>query len=267
MRPNSLRHLALVCLCASLFACKKEEQPAQPAPTGSATESSADPRLAPEPGDPPAADPHAGLGAGDGDAGAAGSPHGGNPHAGVGGGAPAGGGGMGMGAPGKAPEKTADGRVVLGPVTAKVPKSWKEKPPSSGMRAAEWTIPGKEGEAELAVFFFGSGGAGGAQANLDRWIGQFAQADGSDSKKKAKTETKKVAGMPVTLVEVTGRYVAAVMPGQSEKHDKPDHMLLGAIVETSAGPYYFKLVGPKATVTGARKDFLGFIESQKPGEK
>jgi hypothetical protein len=266
MRPHRFRHIALLGMCAALAACKKEEQPAQPAPTGSETESRADPRLAPEPGEPPPDDPHAGLGAGD--AGAAGDPHGGgDPHAGLGGGAHGGGGGMGMGAPGKAPEKTADGRVVLGPVTVKPPKSWKEKAPSSSMRAAEWTIPGKAGEAELAVFFFGSGGAGGVQANLDRWISQFAQPDGSDSKSKAKIEKKKAAGMPVTLVEVSGRYVAAVMPGQAEQHDKPDHMLLGAIVETSAGPYYFKLVGPKATLTAARKDFLAFIDSQQPGGK
>lgn len=172
-----------------------------------------------------------------------------------------------MGGPGRAPDKTADGRVILGPVTLAVPKSWKEKTPSSSMRAATWTVPGKAGEAELAVFYFGASGAGGAQANLDRWLGQFQQADGSPSADKAKIDKKQIASMPVTTVEVTGRYVAEMRPGGGEKHDKPDYMMLAAIVETSAGPYYYKLVGPKGTITAARKDFQGFIASQKPAEK
>ena len=266
MKRNPRTHLLVLGLCTSLLglaACSKEKADpgAQPAPAAE-SESRVDPRLSPEPGaQDPGADPHAGVAGGDAGAGA-------NPHGNLGSGAPPHGGGMAAaGTPGKAPEKTADGRVILGPVTAAVPKSWKEKTPSSGMRAAEWAIPGKSGDAELAVFFFGSGGAGGAQANLDRWLGQFEQADGSPSADKAKIDKKEVAGMPVTLVEVTGRYVAAVTPGASEKHDKPDQMMLGAIVETSAGPYYFKLVGPKDTVQAARKDFRGFIDSQKPGAK
>ena len=258
------RHLLLLCVSASLVAAacsKKKDEETSPSPAASGPESSeGDPRLAPSPGEDTedtAGDPHAGLG----DAGAA------NPHAGMGGDNPHAGMGMGMGGPGKAPEKTADGRVVLGPVTLAVPKSWQEKTPSSSMRAATWAIPGKAGEAELAVFYFGSGGAGGAQANLDRWLGQFEQADGSKSADKAKIEKKEIAGMPVTTVEVTGRYVASMTPGAQQKHDSPDFMMLAAIVETSGGPYYYKLVGPKDTVSEARKDFRGFIESQKPGAK
>lgn len=273
MRSHRTRPFLLLSLCASLVALaactkKKDDAPAEPATPTASSEPEVDPRLAPDPGEhgsehPPvgdagAANPHAGMG---------GNPHaeaGGNPHAG---GAPPPPMAGGMGTPGKPPEKTADGRVILGPITAAVPRSWKEKPPKSGMRAAEWTIPGKAGEAELAVFYFGGGGAGGAKANLDRWIGQFEQADGSPSASKAKIEEAKVAGMPVTFVEVAGRYVAAVMPGANEKHDKADHMMLAAIVETSEGPYYYKLVGPKETVISARKDFRGFIESQKAGGK
>jgi hypothetical protein len=241
------RLICLAALCvAGLVACKKDAPPEEAAPSAAApaesAESRADPRLASGP-----------------DAGAAPGPHGGGDAVPRHGG-PAGGAGG-----GRTVEKTADGRVVLGPVTGSLPKDWKDRPTSSGMRAAEWTIPGKAGEAELVVYYFGTGGAGSAEANLDRWLKQFEQPDGTPSADKAKIDKKKVAGMPVTLVEVSGRYVAAVMPGASEKHDKPDHMMLGAIVETSGGPYYFKLVGPQATVTAVKKDFHGFIDSMKPG--
>jgi hypothetical protein len=261
---SHIRSYLLLGLCASLVALaactkKKDDAPAEPA---NASAPEVDPRLAADPaeqGEHGATHPPAG------DAGAAGDPHGGaaagNPHGGTNVPPPMAGG---MGTPGKLPEKTSDGRVILGPVTAAVPKKWKEKPPKSNMRAAEWIIPGKAGDAELAVFYFGAGGAGGAKANLDRWIGQFEQPDGSPSASKAKIEEKKVADMPVTFVEVAGRYVAAMTPGAQEKHDKADHMMLAAILETAEGPYYFKLVGPQATVTAARKDFRGFIESHKP---
>ena len=250
--------LGLSALLAGPIACKKEQPAESPAPAESkSAESDIDPRLAGggdggPPGGAHGGNPHA----------AGGNPHaaGGNPHAG--GGAPHA--GMGGGRAAREPERTADGRVILGPVTLKVPVDWKGIPVSSSMRAAQWSIPGKGGEAELVVYYFGAGGAGGVQANLDRWIQQFSQADGSSSNEKARTDKKKVAGMPVTLVEVSGRYVAAVRPGAAEKHDKPDYTLLGAIVETSTGPYYYKLVGPKDTVAAVEKDFTAFIESQKP---
>ncbi|HTE54086.1 MAG TPA: hypothetical protein VK698_24700 [Kofleriaceae bacterium] len=260
--------LVLLASSLGLVACKKsaEQQPSEP-PAGDpkAAESRVDPRLAsPDGADGGAADPHAGIDPHGGTPdphGGAPDPHGGAPDPHGGGMAGASGGG------GRVAEKTPDGRAILGPVTALVPKGWQEKPTSSGMRTAQWMVPGKAGEAELVVYYFGPGGAGGADANLERWIGQFEQPDGSPSASKAKTAKKTVGALAVTTVEVTGRYVAAMSPGAPEKNDKPDHMLLGAIVETMNGPYYFKMVGPKETMTGAKKQFTAFIDSLKPGAK
>lgn len=272
VRFGRILSLSLLLSLAGGAACskKKNDEPAEPkAAEPAMPESSVDPRLASSddagamtnPHGGAMANPHGGVMANPhGEAGAA-NPHGGlSPHER---GMPAAGGGGG----GSTVEKTADGRAVFGPVTAAVPKDWKESPTSSSMRVAQWTLPGKAGDGELVVYYFGTGGAGGAEANLTRWIGQFEQKDGSPSDKKAKIDKKTVAGMAVTQVEVTGRYVAAVMPGSPEKNDKPDYMMLGAIVETSAGPYYFKAVGPEATLKAARKSFDGFVASLKPGDK
>jgi hypothetical protein len=38
------------------------------------------------------------------------------------------------------------------------------------------------------------------------------------------------------------------MPGGGDPIDKADQALIGAIVASPKGPYYFKLVGPKKTV-------------------
>jgi hypothetical protein len=241
----------LCLLLGAPLACskKKVDQPPAEPTAAEGLEPRPDPRLAGGDQDTQgtAPNPHAGGAA---------NPHGENPHAGMGG--DMGGGG------GRTTEKTPDGRVVLGPLSGAVPKDWQEHPTTSGMRVGQWTVAGKEGEAELVVYYFGAGGAGGVDANLDRWINQFEQPDGSPSKNKSKTEKKTVNGMPTTLVEVTGKYVASMTPGATEKNDKPGSMLLGAILETAAGPYYFKMVGPQGTMTAARKSFHDFIASMKP---
>ena len=44
------------------------------------------------------------------------------------------------------------------------PDGWKSSPPSSSMRKAQFTA----GDAEVVFFYFGPGGGGGVQANVDR---------------------------------------------------------------------------------------------------
>ncbi len=185
-----------------------------------------------------------------------------NPHAGVdmsgaGGGNPHGGVDMsGGGGGGAIPEQTAartleklpDGRLALGPFSIAAPAGWTEKPITSSMRTAHFVLPGPAGEAELIVYYFGEGGAGGVQANLDRWLGQFQQPDGKPSKDVAKIEKAKFAGQEATIVSVSGRYVTTSMPGGGDPIDKADQALIAAIVGSPKGMYYWKLVGPKATV-------------------
>ena len=71
-----------------------------------------------------------------------------------------------------------------------VPEDWKSVPAKSSMRLLQIALPGTSGpdsDGELSVFYFGPS-AGTVQMNINRWIGQFSQPDGSSSKDKAKTE-------------------------------------------------------------------------------
>ncbi|NOT62831.1 MAG: hypothetical protein HOP19_21695, partial [Acidobacteria bacterium] len=141
------------------------------------------------------------------------------------------------------------------------PKSWKLGP-ERPMRSATYLIPAAAGDpegGECAVF---ANIGGGVQANVDRWIGQFKQADGSDSKAKAKTEKKTINNMPVTLIELTGTFNgggAMMNPGAPPPAEKTGYRLLGAIVEAPSGPLYFKLTGPAKTVTAAQADFMALL--------
>jgi gluconolactonase len=157
---------------------------------------------------------------------------------------------------GTAPSSTATRDVKAGGLALKVPASWKEEKPTSTMRAAQLLVPAAEGDkegAELIVFYFGAGGAGPDQANVDRWIGMFS----AEGRKSTTREGKSSAGAYV-LAEITGTYLKRAGPpgAGGEATPVPGSKMLGAIVKTESGPYYVRLTGPAKTVDGSRKDFL-----------
>ncbi len=204
------------------------------------------------------ADPHAGMPVGPGAGGA--DPHAGMP---MGGGAPAGaprGGGEPVVA-GPPPAFAPAIRPAAGGVTWTASAPLVGRRPSSGMRAAEYGIAGQDPDAQLAVFYFGEGGGGGVQANVDRWVAQFTQPDGSPSGTAAHVTTRTVAGMRVTLIDLTGTFGGGMpgMPGASAA--KPNYRLLGAIAEGPHGAIFFKLTGPQAALTAAEPAFQQLVGS------
>ncbi|HTL42897.1 MAG TPA: hypothetical protein VL262_01075 [Vicinamibacterales bacterium] len=151
-----------------------------------------------------------------------------------------------------------------GHLTFHAPAAWHTRPPASSMRVAEFVIPhapDDSEDAELIVYYFGAQGGGGAQANIDRWIGQMQQPDARPPADSAKTETRTINGLAVTGVDVSGTYVAEVRPGASEHYNKPDFRLLAAVVSTPNGPYYIKLTGPSRTVAAAKPAYDAFLGS------
>jgi hypothetical protein len=160
-------------------------------------------------------------------------------------------------------DKLADGRLALGPFSVVPPSGWAPKPVTSNMRAADFVMPGKAGEAELIVFYFGPPGAGSIDDNVHRWVDQFQQPDGKSSRDAAKIEKTRFGGQDATYVSLAGRFVSQGMPGGGGPVDKPDQALLAAIVSSPSGPYYFKLVGPKETVDANAKVFRAMLGSLK----
>jgi hypothetical protein len=144
-----------------------------------------------------------------------------------------------------------------------VPAGWTSKPPTSSMRIAEFTLPRATGDSEdasVTVFFFGASQGGNVQANIDRWIGQMAQPDGQPSSKVAKTTASTAAsGLKLSIVDVSGTYVAEVAPGSSERFNKPGFRQIAVYVATPGGPYFVKCVGPAATVAKWHDSLQAFL--------
>ena len=131
------------------------------------------------------------------------------------------------------------------------------------MRAATYLIPaaaGDQEDAECAVFV---NIGGGVQANVDRWIGQFEQADGSASKDKAKTKQETINGIPVTIIDLGGTYKGGGVAMGQPSAPKTGYHLLGAIAEAPSGLVYFKLTGPAKTVAAAQSEFQTMLKSLK----
>lgn len=153
-------------------------------------------------------------------------------------------------------------RVTLGPFSMAAPRAWVVEPVTSSMRAAQFELPAAAGlEAELVVYYFGEGGAGSVDANLERWFGQFTQEDGRATRDVARIEHARFADQEATVVSVAGHFHAAAMPGGTEVIDRPDQAMLAAIVESPSGPYFFKLVGARATVDANAAGFRAMLAS------
>ena len=137
-----------------------------------------------------------------------------------------------------------------------LPAGWQSETPANTMRLAQASVPGEGGAGQLAVFFFGPGGGGGVEDNLQRWIGQMKVEPGTQPER----GTLEANGMRITWVDVKGTLLPSSM-GMGPATEQPGSRLLGAVVEGEGGPWFFKLTGPDATLTAQRDAFFGMLRS------
>lgn len=154
--------------------------------------------------------------------------------------------------------------LTAGSLAFTAPPAWTTRPPASRMRVAEFVVPAAAGDSEpatLIVYFFGGQG-GSADANIERWIGQMQQPNGRPSTGATRT-VRTVNGLKVSMVDVSGTYIAEMSPGSAEHHNNPGYRLRGAVIETPGGPYFVKMTGPAKTMSAAGAAYDQFIASLK----
>jgi hypothetical protein len=164
------------------------------------------------------------------------------------------------------PDRRDDGAVHW-----QVPKSWETLPNPSPMRIATYRVRGSDADAEGDAAEMSVSRAGGSvDANVRRWVGQF-----QDAPPESRSE-RTIKGIKVTIVEVSGTYLGSgMMPGAAgmgggAEAPRPRWSLLAAIAEPPAAgaatpaSYFFKLVGPTATVRAARAAFDKLVETLTP---
>jgi len=154
-----------------------------------------------------------------------------------------------------------------GAVEYSIPAGWIMETPSMELRKGQYRLPRAEGDAEdavMAVYHF-PGQGGSIQSNIDRWINQFTTDDGSPVTDAAQIEKKPVNGETVIIVDVSGTYSASMGPMAGGASKKPGYRMLGAIVDTKVGAWFFKLTGPQNTVARWEESFTEFVNSLRIG--
>lgn len=159
-------------------------------------------------------------------------------------------------APGNDGVQGAAPAAEAGSLEWKVPARWQSVPTANTMRLATYRVPraaGDTADAELSIARAG----GSADANAERWIRQFDP----EGQKTARRTTRTVGSAEVAMVEVSGAYSGGM---SKEASAQPGWTLIGAIVSTTAIPYFFKLTGPAKSVRAARSEFDALIGSLTP---
>lgn len=167
---------------------------------------------------------------------------------------------------GSAPAPAPPPAAASGNLRYQAPSEWKSETPTSNMRAAQFLLPKAASDPEdasLVLYYFGQGQGGSVQANLDRWVGQMQQPDGSSSRDKARTETMKANGLNITLLDVSGTYTAEMTPGAGDRQNKSNYRMRAAVIETPRGPYFIKLTGPAKTIDQWDASFMSFVNSME----
>ena len=131
------------------------------------------------------------------------------------------------------------------------------------MRAANYTVPGRDGNeaAHIVVFYFGPDQGGSIDANIDRWQSQFEPDENMDLVE-PQISRFEANGMPVTLVELAGSWMKMGMTWYTA-----DQLFIMAIVESPSGNVFIRFAGQTATVEDARPQFVKMVRSLHPDDQ
>jgi hypothetical protein len=156
----------------------------------------------------------------------------------------------------------ADGKIDLA-----APSGWVRKTPKVRFIDYEFAVPAEKGDGEDGrVTVMGAGGS--IEANIDRWVSQFSQPDGSQTKNQiAEADRKKtIAGLDVHFVDLAGTYKDMPRPFDptSPAVERKDYRMLSAIVASpKLGNYFIKFYGPKQTVSAHAEEFRKMVDGIK----
>ncbi|MDX2174997.1 MAG: hypothetical protein SF028_00855 [Candidatus Sumerlaeia bacterium] len=139
-----------------------------------------------------------------------------------------------------------------------LPREWRSVPPAGAMRAAQLEIP-SGGETLEAVFFhFGPGQGGGAEANIQRWLGQMSMpADIAPLTSKAQ-----VGALTIHEVIAEGDWSGGMAPGGVPASPQKDVRLHGFVVEGGPeGTVFIRVVGPLRAARPVEEALRAFVAS------
>ncbi|MBU0639284.1 MAG: hypothetical protein KKB50_10505 [Planctomycetes bacterium] len=160
------------------------------------------------------------------------------------------------------PGQPADEPVQL---SYDVPETWKAEVPNTAMRQAQYLLPPAAGDttdAHLALLYLGPRGGAGIEVTVQMWLSQFSTETGDPiGPEELERESFQVNDLDVTVIAISGYHTSSTMAGGTGERSATKHRLLGAIVSGPGGPWFFRAVGPTASIAAARDDFMLMLRS------
>jgi hypothetical protein len=159
--------------------------------------------------------------------------------------------------------------IEIGGLTSKAPAGWKKQEPASKLRTYQFAVPKVEGDkedAELVVFFFGTGGGGGTEDNIKRWKTQFIAPEGKTIEEVSKLEKYKVGtGADIVSLDISGtfKYKNPPFSPTAKEERKENFRRFNVIFDTDKGAYFITLTGPAKTMAKSKEAFDGWIKAFK----
>jgi hypothetical protein len=157
-----------------------------------------------------------------------------------------------------AQEAKAPAPLEVSEFTLKPSAAWTAKE-ATGMKKGIFSYL-KDGKPlmDADIFCFGEGQGGDVASNVNRWEKQFQTGvDGKPAK--AVMEIVKYGEAKAVMVEIKGTYLSGPMMG--EKTPVAGQTLVGAIMESTKGSVFIKMVGKDADVVAAKAEFRKMIDS------
>jgi hypothetical protein len=146
-------------------------------------------------------------------------------------------------------QKTFDG------IGFSIPPGWEEvENPTPEFVDARFQIPTPHGVVKLTF----SSNSGGADVNIQRWIGQFQIPSG----KQPAVENMNVDGAAAKWVDIRGEFVGGAMAG-SPSSSGPVERMLGVAIPLGNRDFYLKLTGTDAAVSEVRESFREFVRGAR----
>lgn len=136
------------------------------------------------------------------------------------------------------------------------PATWTWTTPRSDMRIANYILEAAEENdvAELSIMQFDKNEGGELSMNIERWKKHFRSNAGGPVK--AVVSDAIVAGLPTTIVEITGEYM-----GIGASWHRYNYTMRIALIEFEEGNIFLKLLGPTDTINLHQNAWNSFLDS------
>lgn len=174
-----------------------------------------------------------------------------------------------LGEGGAAEARATDGALVAGGgqgVTWQAPTSWPVAGGQTEFRVATYTLPARSiaGAGECVIYRFPGGGD--PQANVQRWLAQFANEEGERGATEAQQAERQIEGVNAWLVRTTGTYITQDPPMRGPEVELEDYALFGAVLVGPGDPVFVKCTGPEGLLAQEAPAMLAFVDSMRISE-